>query len=105
MPDLEFKQENIEDLARKVGTLEPFFSGQERALLLAIFATASERVARRNRAATLPAADTEHPTPGATTGKQATLKDLQQQLLDAYVAGTDPAQGGFTARIHQPPHG
>ena len=30
-------------LNRKLGTLEPFFSDQERALLLAIFAAAAER--------------------------------------------------------------
>jgi hypothetical protein len=99
MQELQFNQKDIEDLARKVGTLEPYLSERERALLLAIFAVASERVARRNRAATLPAADTVHPSRVAPTGKQATFSDLQRQLLDAYVAGTDPSQGGFTFSI------
>jgi hypothetical protein len=99
MQELQFNQKDIEALTRKVATLEPYLSEQELALLLSIFAVASQRIERRNRAATLPAADTVHPAQGAVTGRQATFGDLQRQLLDAYVAGTDPAQGGFRASI------
>ena len=81
MPELQFNRKDIEDLTRKVGTLEPYLSEQEHALLLAIFAAASERAEPRTRAATLPTAGMEHPTREAGTPRQATFGELQQQLL------------------------
>jgi hypothetical protein len=107
MPELQFNRKDIEDLARKVGTLEPYLSEQEHALLLAIFAAASERATPRTRAATLPTAETEHPTREAGTPRHATFGDLHQQLLDAYVAGPDRAEGGFLdciTRTEVPPN-
>ena len=111
MPELQFNQKDIEDLSRKVGTLEPYLSDEERTLLLAIFAAASASAKRpsaasRKRAATLPVADTNHPaTRGARTPRQATFGDLQRQLLDAYKAGTNPPEGGFLACITGTPPG
>jgi hypothetical protein len=99
MPELQFNRKDIEDLTRKVGTLAPYLSDEERALLLAIFAAASTHAAPRTRAATLPTADTERPDRGAETPREATFGDLQRQLLDAYVAGSDPPEGGFRACI------
>jgi len=99
MPELQFNRKDIEDLTRKVGTLEPYLSDEERALLLAIFAAASTHAAPRTRAATLPTAETEHPTGGAGIPREESFGDLQRKLLDAYVAGTDPTQGGFLACI------
>ena len=90
MADLEFNRQEIEDLARKLSTLESSLSEQERALLLAIFAAAADRARQTGPSvATLPEASTdEAPETGAGTDEQATLADLQQQLLSAFIPGS-----------------
>lgn len=87
MANLEFNRQEIEDLTRKLSTLE--FSEQERALLLAIFAAAADRATQTDLGvATLPEASPDQaPGAGAGTDEQATLADFQQQLLNAYTPG------------------
>ena len=91
MADLKFSRKEIEDLARKVSTLEPFFSEKERALLLAIFASAAEHitVSKPGRGA-LPIANVLAQELGAD---RTTLEDLQRQLLNAYIPGNEPPPG------------
>jgi hypothetical protein len=87
MADLEFTRKDIEDLTQKLATLSPVFSAQERALLLAIFAAAADRVQPRgpNRPATLPVASSSGQE--LASDYSATLAHFQQQLLSAYIAG------------------
>lgn len=89
MADLEFNRQEIEDLTRKLSTLESIFSEQERALLLAIFAAAADRATQTDLdVATLPEASPDQaPGAGAGTDEQATPADFQQQLLNAYTPG------------------
>jgi hypothetical protein len=91
MADLEFTRQEIEDLTRKLSTLESIFSEQERALLLAIFAAAADRATQTDLdVSTLPEASSDQaPGVGAETGtdEQATPADFQQQLLNAYTPG------------------
>jgi hypothetical protein len=78
MANLEFNQQELADLAGKLSTLD--LTDQERALLLAIFAAAAERVNQTDvGVATLPQA--------GETGEEPTVEDLQQQLLNAYIPG------------------
>jgi hypothetical protein len=106
MADMEFTQQDIQNLTRKLATLDPYFSDRERDLLLAIFATAAERAKPygSQHGGTLPQAVSSVPPPGhgAGTGQQASLPRLQQQLLSAYVPGNSfdsVTQGGLTGRI------
>lgn len=102
MAELQFSRKELEDLARKVGTLQPFLSDKERALLLAIFASAEHHV-------TVP-----EPGQGAfpvvnvlaqelEEEESPTLADLQRQLLNSYIPGNEePESGtplGLTAKI------
>lgn len=106
MADLEFTEQNIQDLTRKLATLDAFFSDTERGLLLAIFAAAAERAKPygSQHGGTLPQATSLGLAPGqgAGTGQQANLPRLQQQLLCAYIPGNSfdsVTQGGLTGRI------
>lgn len=106
MADLEFTQQNIQDLTRKLATLDAYLSDTERDLLLAIFAAAAERAKPygTQHGGTLPQATSPGPPPqqGAGTGQQANLQSLQQQLLCAYIPGNSfdsVTQGGLTDRI------
>lgn len=90
MANLEFSQKDIEDLARKLSTLQPFLSDQERALLLAIFAAAAGSAKPFGPSgATLPKAGIAGQAAVAGTAAPVTAADLQQQLLGAYVPGND----------------
>lgn len=92
MANLTFSPKEIEDLARKVSALDMFLSKKERELLLAIFASAAERVTRTKAGrGVFPA-----PEQGADS---ATLADLRQQLLNAYFSGNEPPPHGITAKI------
>ena len=112
MADVGFNRKEIEDLARKLSTLQPFLSEKERALLLAIFAAAvsSAKVSSTGKEA-LEGAPPEAITAnilGAGTDKPATLADLQQQLSNAYTPGGDIDSitlGGSTFKIIKPPVG
>jgi hypothetical protein len=86
--NLEFSPQDIENLAQKLGRLQPSLSQQEHMLLLAIFAAAADRAVVSDAAgtATLPVPEIWGQVPGAG-GKQATLGDLQEQLINAYVPG------------------
>lgn len=105
MAELEFTQGDIEALTRKLATLEPFFSNQERALLLAIFAAAAERAESYSaHGGILPQAASpgQAAGPGAGTGQPASLPLLQQQLLCAYIPGNSfdsVTHGGLMDRI------
>jgi len=104
MAELQFSRKELEDLARKVGTLQPFLSDKERELLLAIFASAEHHV-------TVSPTKPDH---GAfdevkvlgqelTEDENPTLGDLQRQLLNSYIPGnTQPETGtplGLTAKV------
>lgn len=90
MANLEFSQQDIEDLARKLSTLQPFLSDQERALLLAIFAAAAGSAKPSGLSgATLPKAGIVGQAAEAGTAAPVTAADLQRQLLGAYVPGND----------------
>jgi hypothetical protein len=90
MADVEFTRKDIEDLARKLSTLQPFLSDQERQLLLAIFATAADHAESTGPGgASLPAASIRGQEADAGAADQVTAEGLQQQLLSAYVPGND----------------
>ena len=98
MADLEFQLKDISNLAQKLRTIQQSLSQQEHMLLLAIFAAAAARVTVSDPLAgtiTLPVPEIRGETPGAG-GLQATLGDLQQQLLNAYIPGNyfDSVAGG-----------
>lgn len=104
MADLEFNRQDIENLAQKLATLWDVFSPQERALLLAIFASAADNAnpPGQDQPATLPAASNSAPPlpPGADA--QATLANYQQQLLTAYTPGNSfdsITEGGSTGKV------
>lgn len=89
MADLEFNRGDIEGLTQKVAGLWPNLSAQERALLLAIFASAADNASAsgQNQPATLPAAsNSARPLP-AGADYTATIEYFQQQLLTAYTPG------------------
>jgi hypothetical protein len=90
MPDMEFTQEDIDGLVQKVATLAPDLDESERVLLLAIFAMAAEHAKpSRPGRATLPqpASLGEFPQEIDESADQATLADLRQELLNAYITG------------------
>jgi hypothetical protein len=91
MADLQFSQQEIEDLAQKLSRIQPSLSERESTLLLAIFAAAADRAKRSDSGggATLPGFEIRNPPPAAGTGQQVTLTGLQQQLLNAYIPGND----------------
>jgi hypothetical protein len=87
MADLEFSRDDIVSLIEKISTLQPDFSDQELQLLTSIFALAAEHVmpAGELQTATLP----EAVAPGQQAGVgPATVDELQQQLLQAYIPGS-----------------
>jgi hypothetical protein len=96
MADLEFNRQEIEELAGKLSTLESSLTVQERALLLAIFAAAADQANQTGPSvATLPQA--------SGTDEEATLVDLQQQLLSAHTPGNsfnDVTQPPLPPSIH-----
>jgi hypothetical protein len=87
--DLEFNQQDIENLARRLATLWDQFSSQERELLLAIFANAAGKAnpPGPHQPATLPAASNSAPPLPDGADYAATLENYQQQLLTAYIPG------------------
>ena len=98
LADLEFNLQDISNLAQKLRGIQQSLSQQEHMLLLAIFAAAAARVTVSDPLAgtvTLPVPEIRGDTPGAG-GPQATLGDLQQQLLNAYIPGNyfDSVAGG-----------
>jgi hypothetical protein len=112
MGNVDFDHKDIQDLARKVGTLEPFFTEKELSLLLAIFAAAVDRTnVPETGHGVLPGARIDAQEPAPPGGAQPTLTDLQQQLLNAYYPGNvhgvggqgggagKSSGGGFTAKI------
>ena len=86
MANLTFTLKEIKDLAHKVSALDQFLSKKERELLLAIFASAAESVTRNK------AGRGVFPAPEQGADKT-TLEDLQQELLNAYIAGNEPPHG------------
>lgn len=98
MAGLEFSLQDISSLVQKLQGIQQSLSQQEHMLLLAIFAAAADRVTVSDPlagTATLPVAEIRGETPGAG-GLQATLGDLRQQLLNAYIPGNyfDSVSGG-----------
>ncbi len=89
MDDLEFQLHDITSLAQKLSTIQQSLTQQEHMLLLAIFAAAADRAVVSDPlagTATLPVPEIQGEAAGGG-GLQATLGDLQQQLLNAYVPG------------------
>lgn len=104
MADLEFNRQDIENLAQKLATLWDVFSPQERALLLAIFASAADNAnpPGQDQPATLPAASNSAPPLPPGAGAEATLANYQQQLLTAYTPGNSfdsITEGGSTGKV------
>jgi hypothetical protein len=104
MADLEFDRRDIEGLTQKLAKLWPDFSPQERALLLAIFASAAGNAnpPGQNQPATLPAASDSAPPLAAGADYKATLANYQQQLLTAYTPGNSfdsISAGGNTGKV------
>ena len=91
MPNLEFNQQNISDLADTVSTLLPNLTQLERVLLLAIFAAAAARAepSGAGGTATLPLAEIKGGVAGSVGSQPATVDALKQQLLNAYIPGND----------------
>jgi hypothetical protein len=116
MATVDFNHKEIQDLARKVGTLEPFFSEKEHALLLSIFAAAVDQIEVPDPDhGVLPLAEIgtqagegdgadgvgggiEAGGAGAAGGSHPTLSELQGQLLTAFYPGSTH-RGGITAKI------
>ncbi len=98
MAELQFSRKELEDLARKVGTLQPFLSDKERALLLAIFASAEHHVR------------VTEPGHGAfaevnVLGQELeegypTLGDLMRQLLNSYIPGNQQPESGTSQGLN-----
>ena len=76
MAELEFTRREVEDLARKLASLQSELSERELVLLVAIFSAASNRV-RRSGAE----------SPGQTGP---TLDNLRQELVNAFIPGHAP---------------
>jgi hypothetical protein len=88
MADLEFKRDDIVSLIEKVSSLQPHFSTQELQLLMSIFALAAEHTVPTDtpQVAMLPEATAPGQQAGGT--EPATVDELQQQLLQAYIPGS-----------------
>ncbi len=100
MADLEFSRDDIVNLIEKISTLQPDFSDQELQLLTSIFALAAEHVTPAGElpTAVLP----EAVAPGRQAGGgPATVDELRQQLLQAYIPGSsfDSATGTDAAAV------
>lgn len=102
MAQLEFSRKELEDLARKVGTLQPFLSDKERELLLAIFASAAHHVTVSEPGHGV-FAPVNVLAQELDEEENATLADLQRQLLNSYIPGNQPGESGtslgLTAKI------
>jgi hypothetical protein len=79
MTAVQFSRQEIEDLAQKLDSLSPELSPHERQVLVAIFSSASVRVA------SMP--------PARLAPPEVTVASLREQLLDAFVP--DPRAGEF----------
>ena len=104
MADLEFSKQDIVNLTQKLANHWGDFSAQERALLLAIFASAADNAKPPgpNQPATLPAASNSAAPLANPADYTATLANYQQQLLTAYIAGNSfnsVTAGGDTGKI------
>jgi hypothetical protein len=88
MADLEFNRDDIVSLIEKVSSLQPHFSTQELQLLMSIFALAAEHTVPTDtpQVAMLPEATAPGQQAGGT--EPATVDELQQQLLQAYIPGS-----------------
>jgi hypothetical protein len=110
---LKFSRQEFQALVRKLSQQQPYFSPKERVLLLAIFAAAADRArpSGPEGGVTLPVDEGWFQAPGVAVGteQQATIADLQQQLLNAYLPGNSfdsVIQGGLTGSITEiPPKG
>jgi hypothetical protein len=111
--DFEFTIDNVKSLVQKL-TVQQDLSRQEYVLLLAIFAAAAARaevVNPKTGTSTLPLADVVGKASGSHDG-YASVEDLRQQLLKAYIpgkyfdyAGTEQAKtvgSGLSARVANP---
>jgi hypothetical protein len=74
MASFEFDREEIEELARKLGSLAAQLSDRERELLLAIFSAARVHVSL-------------HVPTDSSDPVELTLADLQEQILNAFIPG------------------
>jgi hypothetical protein len=107
MAELEFTRQDIVSLIEKVSTLQPHFSAQELRLLMSIFGLAAQHAvpADELETAILP----EAAAPGQQTegSGPATVDELQQQLLQAYIPGssfdnvTEDAEVAVSYSIHR----
>jgi len=86
MADLVFNQNTLESLCAKVSTLQPELSVGEYQLLLAIFAVAADHARSLGAAGEAALPEAAGSAQAADTAPDAAA--LQQQLLDAYVAGS-----------------
>jgi hypothetical protein len=93
MAELQFSRKELEDLARKVGTLQPFLSDKERALLLAIFASAEHHV-RVTEPGHGAFAEVNVLGQELAEEEYSTLGDLMRQLLNSYIPGNQQPESG-----------
>lgn len=92
MANLEFNQQDIENLVDKLVPVTGTLTEQERMLLVAIFAAAANRAEQSDPdAALLPAPEIwgHSRGAGARRKQQPTADQLKQQLLNGYVPGKD----------------
>ena len=91
MANVAFTQKELDDLAEKLHTLQPFLNERERALLLAVFAAVIDLVKGSRTgvgaAERTPSAAIVIEAQGAD--RPATLADLQQQFSSAFTSGGD----------------
>ena len=88
MADLEFSRDDIVSLTEKVSTLQPQFSAHELQLLMSIFALAAEHAVPAPGPETVMLPEAAAPGQQAGGSGAATVEELQQQLLQAYIPGT-----------------
>jgi hypothetical protein len=93
MADLQFSWKDVNELTRRLSSVAHELSEAEWALLLAIFATAADRVESGPDKAigTLPAAEISDGPQQIESPRRQNSADLRDQLLHAYIPGPPPS--------------
>ena len=94
MPDVPVSQNDVESLGEKIGSLESQLSEKEKALLLGVFAVASDSIS----SGTSPVVSREsgQDTPMAVE-VQGSLPPLRDQFVNAFTPGAAQDVGGAAA--------
>jgi len=94
MPDIPVSQSDVESLGEKIAGLEPQLSEKERALLLGVFAVASDSISSGSSTVVSRVSDQETPIAVEVGGA---LPPLRDQFLQAFTPGAAAEAGGAAA--------